>query len=130
MAIAKSYTYRIGEGDTKTFTAMGPTKREDGTALSKDEIAHYIRYLRYYDQTGSQVGNELTQAVTLVEDASTPEYDGSFDEVVDIDSVAGAGVYLYEYTTMDTGGRESARSDSVELIVLPPFALPLPPVVS
>lgn len=121
--MALEYTYRIGEGDTKVFTAMGPTQREDGTALDKTEISHYNRYLSYNG------GAEIAQAVTLVEDAGTPEYDGQFDEVVDIDSVAEAGDYVYSYTTVDTGDRESKRSNYITLHILAPFALPLPPVV-
>ncbi len=129
MAIAKSYTYRIGDGETKVFKAVGPTTREDGTPLGVDEISHYNRYLRY-DSFNGEPGLEVVQPVQLIEDVNTPEYDGEFDEVVVIDDVAAEGVYTYEYTTVDTGGRESRRSDSVELIVLPPLANPLPPVVS
>lgn len=127
----KEYQFRIGEGEVKVFKAMGPTQREDGTPLSPDEISHYNRYLRYYDPAdGRLVGEETVMRVELIEDASTPEYDGQFDEVVYIDDVATAGVYEYDYTTVDTGARESVRSEIIRMVVLPPFALPLPPDVS
>lgn len=113
-------TFRQGTGQTKTIKAIGPTTREDGSALAVDEISHYIRYLRFEN------GPPIEQNVQLVEDTNTPEYDGSFDEEVDIDSQT-PGVYEYWYRTEDTGGRQSKNSEILTLEILVPLANPRPP---
>lgn len=113
-------TYRQGYGHTKTISALGPVAREDNTPLDKSEIAHFLRYLSY------EGGEPVIQPVTLVEDPITTGYDGSFDEVIDIDSQT-PGVYQYWYRTVDTDGRQSRDSEVLTLGILPPLALPLPP---
>lgn len=107
--------------ETYSFRALGPTQRVDGTPLAISEISHYIRYVNFS-------GTEESMIVNLVEDANTPEYDGTFDEVVSADAIA-AGTYLFYYSTVDSDGQEGPRStDFGTLEVLPPFpALPNPP---
>ena len=117
--------FRQGEGATKTFKALGPTTRTDGTALAISEISHYIRFVEWTDENGTVHPVEQMN-VDFIEDANTPEYDGQFDEVVDIDAI-GVGSYDYWYRTVDTGGRESADSERVNLVVLAPLANPSPP---
>jgi hypothetical protein len=112
--------YRQGYGETKTMRAIGPVAREDGTALSIEEISHYARFLTF------DGGPPLEQVVYLIEDAGTPEYDGEFDERVDIDNQT-PGVYEYWYQTEDTDGRRSANSEVVSMEILAPLVAPLPP---
>jgi hypothetical protein len=113
-------TYRQGLGLVHRVHALGPTTREDGTPLSPDEVSHYIRILRYQDS------DPIEQAVQLIEDANTPEYDGEFDEAVDIDSQE-PGQYAYSYRTVDKDGRESKPSEVAFLEILPPLQPPNPP---
>ena len=115
-------TYRQGNGEVHTVKALGPTERTDGTPLSVDEIAHYIRTLSF------EGGLTTEQVVNLVEDVNTPEYDGSFDEQINIDDQT-PGIYHYTYRTVDTGGRESVESNELILEILPPLANPAAPTV-
>lgn len=117
--------FRQGEGQTKRIHALGPTTREDGTPLEIGEIDHYLRFITY-TPPGGQEGSAVEQAVALVEDANTPEYDGEFDETLDIDSQE-PGLYKIWYKTVDTGGRESRGSAIYEMNILPPLAAPNPP---
>jgi len=118
--------FRQGEGQTKRIRALGPTTRADGTPLAIDEIAHYLRHIDYMDPDGNPGAASAPQVVTLIEDASTPEYDGEFDELIYIDSQA-AGTYTIHYQTVDTGGRESDLSAPYTMVILPPLAIPNPP---
>lgn len=113
-----------GNGETTRFTALGPTQRKDGSALNISDISHFIRFFEYDDGSGPVAGTPMD--VQLVDDANTPEYDGVFDEIVDVDTV-GIGIYTYWYRTVDTGGRQSAESERVSIEVLPPIAAPNPP---
>jgi len=113
-------SYRQGTGATKTITALGPVARTDGTPLAPSEISHYLQFISFNGTPG------VPHAVNLVEDAATPEYDGAFDEVIDIDSQS-AGVYTYWYRTVDVNGLESPDSPTLVLEILPPLAKPLPP---
>jgi len=117
--------FRQGNGEVKKFRALGPISREDGEALAISEIANYIRYVEWLDSDGTIHPTE-TMVVNLVEDASTPEYDGEFDEIVDIDAI-GLGLYKYWYRTVDTDGRESVDSEVVSFEVASPLTIPLPP---
>jgi hypothetical protein len=113
-------TYRQGNGHTKTISALGPTEREDGTPLGVHEIKHYLRFIKFDN------GQPISQAVQLIEDANTPEYDGSFDETIEIDDHT-PGIYEYWYRTVDTDGRESLDSDILTLEILIPLVPPNPP---
>ena len=93
-------TYRQGNGDTKRIRALGPTMREDGEFLAVSEISHYAQFITFNN------GDKIESAVNLIEDASTPEYDGEFDEIIAIDDQS-PGVYEYWYRTVDTDGRVS-----------------------
>lgn len=116
-------TIRQGQSPSEEyrFRALGPTTRVDGTPLPISEISHYVRYVTVN-------GVEESMDVALIEDASTPEYDGEFDEAVSADALA-AGDYVFTYATVDSDGREGPRSpQGGTLTVLPPFpALPNPP---
>jgi len=112
--------YRQGNGETKRVHALGPTARADGTPLAVSEISHYIRFLSF------EGGAVLEQTVTLVDDANTPEYDGEFDEVIDIDSQT-PGMYEYWYQTVDTDGRNSVDSERIQMDILIPLVSPNPP---
>jgi len=113
-------TYRQGNGDTKTVKALGPTTRTDGVALAVSEISHYAQFMSFNG------GDPVEQAVNLVEDANTPEYDGEFDEVVIIDDQT-PGTYTIWYQTVDTDGRRSADSEVLTLEILAPLVAPNPP---
>ncbi len=123
-------TYRQGSGETYQVKALGPMTRTDNTPLNKDEISHYRRFLRYQDNDGNN-GPQLDMNVALVEDANTPEYDGAFDEQVHIDDQA-IGTYTFWYRTVLNSvdgkpGLESANSEALTVVILPPFANPNPP---
>jgi hypothetical protein len=113
-------TYRIGNGETKRVRAIGPTARADGEPLAVSEISHYAQFMSY------DGGTPVEMAVNLVEDASTPEYDGEFDEIITIDDQQ-AGMYEYWYQTVDTDDRRSVDSERMPLLILPPLVAPLPP---
>jgi len=117
--------YRQGNGSTKTFKALGPTERANGEPLAISEIANYIRFVEWTDVNGTVQPVEQMD-VLLIEDVNTPEYDGEFNEIVDIDALA-LGNYNYWYRTVDTGGRESVDSVITSFEVRPPFAAPNPP---
>jgi hypothetical protein len=115
--------FRQGANETKLIKAQGPTTRTDGSVLPKEDIAGFERYLSF------DGGPEIMMTVKFVEDDVTPEYDGYFDEVIDIDSQE-PGSYAYYYktvTTPETGGLVSEPSEVMILEILPPFAAPVPP---
>lgn len=118
--------FRQGLGETKRIHALGPTTREDGTPLAESEISHYLRFMRYTAPDGTVGQTSPAQRVDLIEDAGTPEYDGVFDELLDIDSQA-EGAFDIWYRTVDTDGRESRDSEVYTLVVQPPLAAPEPP---
>ena len=119
------YEYRQGTGEVKRIAALGPTTREDGSVLEVSEVALYLMGISYNG------GDVLESAVNLIENASTPEYDGEFDEVLNIDDLT-VGVYSITYKTVDVGGLQSRPSDPLVLEILAAFpkAPPTPPVVS
>jgi len=120
MALVKSYSYRQGEGLSHQFLGAAPTERADGTALDSSEIDHYVRLVTRKDPvTGNWSATERMD-VQLV--------GGKFSEIVDIDALT-PGVYAYWYHTVDTGGRESTDSDSIQMEVLAPLAAPNPPMI-
>lgn len=103
-----------GENATHIFRGTAPTTRADGTDLASNEISHYIRFVE------APNGDVEQMDVLLV--------DGAFNEEVSADAVA-VGVYTYWYRTVDTGGRQSADSITVQLDVRAPLAPPNPPAV-
>ena len=81
-----------------------PTSREDGTALDPaTEIAHYTVYCRAGD-TYPDTGYEIPGQTETGEHATTYE-----------SLLAERGRYTCAMTATDTDGRESQRSNEVEL---------------
>lgn len=117
-------TYRQGEGTTHTFAGQGPTTREDGTPLAENEVAGFN--LHILDPNGD---TEVISNVQLQDAVADGVWEGSFTATVDVDAIT-PGVYIYYMTTVGTGGKESAPSNSVRVEVLPPLANPNPPIMT
>ena len=113
-------TYRQGSGEVKKIKALGPVARADGVVLPISEISHYAQFISFNG------GAAVEQAVNLIEDANTPEYDGEFDENIIIDDQV-PGTYTIWYQTVDTAGRRSKDSDILTMDILAPLVAPNPP---
>jgi hypothetical protein len=112
-------TYRQGEGEIKTFHGIAPTHREpsakfpDGEPLPPGDIAGYIMFAQYEDET-------------VVETIDIQLVDGAFSEPLEVDLVS-AGTWKYWFRTVGIRGLQSADSEVLTLEVLAPFAPPNPP---
>ena len=114
-------TYRQGNGEIKTMKATGPDTRLDGTALERAEVAHFE-----FDLTFEGGLSIAAMQGSLSDDPATPEWDGEFSELIDIDGQE-PGIYTLNYRTVDTDGRISPNSDDFIMEILPPLVAPNPP---
>ena len=117
---ANTFTYRQGKGETHVVHAIFPTQRIDGADFPQSELKGFIRSVSFNGGTP----DELPLKYTL--DESTPEFDGTFDEILDIDKMQ-PGTYVYSYKTVDIEDNKSDSSEPVTMVVLAPLARPNPP---